>query len=531
MGSAKNIDKIIRQIMTALNADDNAAIIRLGEQIADSPECPYAVLMALGRAYLAENRRVRALEMFERTFEATKESSPSEDFITDLYDNLAQSYGYLGYAAKAFEMYFECYRRVTELRRKSWLFGHVLFMAQCLPFSSQDLFELSRVYDGLFAGITPYKHDLTAVRREILVANRKIRVGYISPDFHSHIVMSFVKGLLEFYDREHFEVYCYSLNKKNDAVTERIRASVDSFIDVGDFDKWTLEKTAQRIYNDHIDILFDLAGHTGRTGLSVLAYKPAPVEISGIGYLGTTGLKTVDYFITDETVDPPGLHDAYFTEKPLYLPSHFCYTNDDAVKQEKGAPCLHTGYVQFASFNQYLKLQDDVLLAWREILERVPNSRLLIKTQSFRDDDLLRIAETRFKNLGFDLSRITLEKPDAYYLGRYNDVDIALDTFPYTGGGTTCDALYMGVPVVTLYSERRNTRFGLGLLHSLGLQYLAVDNLQKYIELATMIAKDTELLNELHCKLRGRFMSSAAGNPVQYVRNMEQRYREILGLT
>ena len=354
----------------------------------------------------------------------------------------------------------------------------------------------------------------------------KIRVGYLSPDFHRHAMFPIYYGFFSCCDKENFTVIGYQLNGSVDGYTHIIRELADEYYDIHGL---TAQQAAQKIREDGIDILVDLAGHSANTGLPVLAYRPARVQISGLGSLCTAGIPAVDYYITDEIVDPPGLHDAYFVEKPLYMPSQFSYAGRNAPASA-GTPCRSRGYIQFASFQAYRKLNDEMLLVWKKILEQVPSAKLLLKSVSFSSLSLEEEAKKRMKSLGMPMDRVIFEQggDEDSYLKRYLDVDIVLDTYPYPGGSTTLDALYMGCPVISLYGERRNTRFGLSILKSVGLEELASADTDSYIQKAIVLAEDQELLDTLHKRLRGMMNESKALSPCHYVKKMESYYRQMI---
>ena len=264
-----------------------------------------------------------------------------------------------------------------------------------------------------------------------------------------------------------------------------------------------------RLPRDEIDVLVDLAGHSAGGALPVFAYRPAPVQVSGLGYVNTTGLSAVDYFLTDDIVDPPA-HEAFFTEEPVCLTSQFLYTAKSAAPEPAGAPSREKGYIVFGVFNHWYKITDEMLFCWREIMARVPKSRLLLKCQ-----ELFAPA----------MQEEALQRPaTSDYMERWLAVDIALDTYPYPGGGTTCDALYMGVPVVTRYGRRRGTRFGLSLLKNVGLEALAAADGRAYIEKAAALAHDAALLDELHRTLRSRLAASPVMQATSYMAEIERFY-------
>ena len=335
------------------------------------------------------------------------------------------------------------------------------------------MYQKSLGYADLFPGIQQFSHRNHRVKE-------KIRIGYVSGDFRQHVMQYFVWPFLAGFDRTQFEVYVYSLGK-SDQYSKFFQTLVTKWRDFSDHTR-DMERIAREIHADEVDILFDLGGHTSDSGLAALAWKPAPVQISGLGYMATTGLPAVDYFVTDHFCDPEGSgSERVYVEKLLRLTSQFCYNGYPHLPASAGTPARTKGYVQFASFNQYLKLHDAMLHAWRGIMERVPTARLLLKNSDYGRPGIAVLAHDRLKRLGFDMSRVQFEGASRDYMLRYLDVDIALDTFPWPGGGTTCDALYMGVPVVSYYTDRHSTRFTYSLLANMGLAELASDRLEDYI--------------------------------------------------
>ena len=267
--------------------------------------------------------------------------------------------------------------------------------------------------------------------------------------------------------------------------------------------------------------MVDLAGHSTNSGLPVFYDRVAKVQVSGLGWMESTGLDCTDYLITDKYIDPDLSN---ITEQPLYLTSQFCYTGRNDVQAAKGTPCKEKGYVTFGVFNHYHKWTDEMLLAWKEILTQLPTARLLMKSQVMASKSAQKLALDRLKALGIDIGRIELEAATNTYMNRYLDVDIALDTFPYPGGGTTCDALYMGVPVVSLYGKRRGSRFGLSILNNVGLGELAVSDINDYIDRAVGLANDVELLDVLHKNLRKMMSESPIMDGKKYMSELEAAY-------
>ena len=385
--------------------------------------------------------------------------------------------------------------------------------------AADELFRAHRAYGALFKETprytyaVPYRHE-------------KIRIGYISPDFRRNVMQHFVQPLLTAYDRAHFEVYVYSTAAEPDEVTAALRPHADVWYDMGGT---APEGIAAQIHADEIDVLVDLAGHASGGALPVLAHKPAPVQVMGLGYTATSGLDAVNYFLTDALCDPVGGEsEQYFTEQLIRLPSQFVYVPRAGLPAPTGTPARRRGYILFGVFNQYRKFTDEMLLLWREIMERVPTAQLLLKSQIFFAPAMAEEARTRLACLGFDLTRVLLEPATTDYMERYLDVDIALDTYPWPGGGTTCDALYMGVPVVTLYGARRSTRFSYALLSLVGLDELAVQSPAEYVAHAAGLAGDLDRLDQLHVSLRARMERSAVMDQEGYMRALEQAYEHAL---
>ena len=234
----------------------------------------------------------------------------------------------------------------------------------------------------------------------------------------------------------------------------------------------------------------------------------------------------MNYFLTDRYLDPPGAHDEDFTEELVRLPhSHFCYTPPER------AVCITNHWhpherIFFASFNNFLKLNDDVLVLWRRILARVPQAQMLLKDGGSRPW-LMRRVKDRARALGLPMDRLIFEGSDADYFNRYGDVDILLDAYPYVGGGTTCDALFAGVPVITRYGDRHGTRFGYSLLRNLGLGELAAATDDEYVEKAVALAGDPARLAKLHAEIAGRMKASPVMDGAGYVRDVEAAYQKM----
>lgn len=487
------------------------------------PPSPYRLLLSARFQFLKKNCR-NAIKIAEQALELE-----GGDLITNmlLRNLLGQAYRLIGNVRKAIEHYKLNAERDLPASVQSGQaemirhdeYSNYLFNLHNLNISREELFAATRGFNDLLANIPRHVHN-----RKKHARHKKIRIGYISPDVRFHVVAFFSAHFFTDYDKTRFEVFVYA-NNAADHITEQIAAAVDGFRNISD----TLAKdVAAQIVQDEVDILIDLAGHSANNLLEVLAYKPAPIQLSGVGYFDSTGLDTMDYFIADKFTDPEGLNERFFTEKLLRLQhSHFCYVWHDLSYPVSPAPCTQAGYVTFASFNNFAKVTDDMLALWSRILRGVPHSRLYLKAAAFKANCGLEPAKERMTAAGIDLERVDFEDIENDYVRRYERVDIALDTFPYPGGGTTCDALYMGVPVITLVGERHNSRFGYSLLVNMGLEELCAFNADDYVQKAVELANDTERLREYHLTLRRRMELSPVMNDTIYMGEVERAYEKI----
>lgn len=289
------------------------------------------------------------------------------------------------------------------------------------------------------------------------------------------------------------------------------------------------QQLAEQIRRDQIDILVDLAAHTSGNRLLVFARKPAPVQVSYLGYPATSGLLTMDYRITDGFADPAGTTEHLHTETLVRLPvCAWCYQAPEEASAIEFRPAAHTEYVTFGCFNQRAKLNAALFDTWCRLLNRVPDSRLKLKAKALNDPAAKREIISLFGRRGIDESRLEIggfKETLAGHLEAYQNVDIALDSFPYHGTMTTCEALWMGTPVVTLAGAAHVSRVGVSLLTAVGLPDLVASNSEEYIEIAARLAGDKEHLAELRATLRQRMQASPLMDAPRFARNMEAAYR------
>ena len=402
-------------------------------------------------------------------------------------------------------------------------YSKYLFMRNYREQGVRESYLAAKKYEELQEAV-PYKHAEAARLPE-----KKLRIGYLSPDFREHAVAYFLAPLLKKFDSSRFTVYCYSTGRA-DHVTKRLRSGPISWRDL----RGRSPRTAARlIAEDGIDILVDLSGHTQNSTLPITAHRPAPVQIAGIGYMNTTGVPAIDYFLSDETCLPSGDERAAagFTEKIIRLPhSHLCYAPGfvrEIPEAGTEAPVHRNGYVTFGSFNNFAKVTDEMLLLWRGILDQVRNSRLVIKSKICSIPSGQKMLRQRLQRLNFELARVELRPYSPDYLEQYRDIDIALDTAPYNGGATTCEALFMGVPVITMRGRSHASRFGASILVNAGVEELVVENDLNYVRRAVQIGNSAKLIGAYHSGLRANVQNSPLMDVQGYMQELEAAYRTV----
>ncbi len=364
--------------------------------------------------------------------------------------------------------------------------------------------------------IQPHSNDRTP--------DRRLRIGYVSPDFRQHPVGRFLLPLLANHDKSRVEIFAYAHVPVPDAMTQRLRSHTDgwrSIVGISD------AQAAELIRQDRIDILVDLAGHTAHGRLLLFARKPAPVQATYLGYPDTTGLSTMDYRLTDAYADPPGQTEPYHSERLARLsPCAWCY---------QPSPCppvteRRDGPITFGCFNAFAKVTEPMLRLWGRILQAVPESRLLLKTAGLGSQAVRRRVQQILSEAHVGPERLELlgHEPDRdRHLALYGAMDIALDTFPYHGTMTTCEALWMGVPVVTLAGATHVSRVGVSLLSNAGLPELVAQDPDHYVRIASTLAADKVRLAELRLNLRQQMEHSPLMDAPHYAANIEAAYRQI----
>ncbi len=353
--------------------------------------------------------------------------------------------------------------------------------------------------------------------------DRRIRIGYLSPNFNSHAVAKFVEPILREHNHSQFEITCYHDSPRTDAVTARFKPFADRWHDVANL---STDAMTQLIAGNSEDILVDLTGHISGSRLAVFARKPAPIQATYIGYQNTTGLEAMDYRITDAVADLPDAG-RFYTERLVRLPCFFCYQISETAVDIGPLPAQSSGIVTFGSLNMPAKLNERVIALWSRLMHEVKNSRMILLIGALGEGDERFVK--MFAEYGIDPTRVTFV-PRAgriEYLNRYNQIDIALDPFPFSGHTTTCDALWMGVPVVTLAGDRYAARMSTSVLtHLPALEWIA-ENPDQYVKIAARLAADLNGLAEIRGGLRNRVETSTITNSATFTRNLEASYRKM----
>jgi len=361
-----------------------------------------------------------------------------------------------------------------------------------------------------------------------LSPSRRLHIGYVSPDFCNHPVANFVEPLIRGLDRDQFEVTCYADVLVEDVFTRRFRNSADRWRDLRGLDD---EKVAALIRDDGIDILVDLAGHTGGNRMPVFARRVAPIQVSYLGYPNTTGLEQMDHRLTDAVADPLGEADALHSEELVRLPGGFlCYAPLSDAPSVSDVPALTQRHVTFGSFNNAKKVNETVVAVWARILTELPGSRLLMKSRELLDPCARLHFHRLFAGHGIDEGRIEMmgRFPDhADHLAAYSRVDVGLDPFPYNGTTTTCEALWMGVPVVTFAGRVHRARVGASLLKHAGLEEFVTTSTNAYVEKALELARDPQALTSLRHELRERVADSTLTNTERAVDSLQAAFLEM----
>ena len=469
---------------------------------------------ALATALRAQNRIDEALAAYRQAIELAPGFAEAHNNLGSLLRITADISGAIA-----------CFRRALALKPDySVAHGNLAYALSYDPAATpEDLLAIHRDWDARHAQRfraewRPHANDRNP--------DRPIRIGFVSADLYRHPIGYFMEPVLAHHDRVNYPMSFYANRLLEDDLTARLRRQADGWLPVtaiGDRD------LAERIRADRIDILVDMSGHTAGHRLAVIARKPAPVQVAWAGYISTTGLAAIDYMITDNHETPPGV-DSYYTETLMRLPDGWlCYAPPEYAPPVGPLPMVEAGAVTFGCFNNLAKLNPPVARLWTQVLDGVPGSRLILKSSGLEkaaSANLIRM----FSDAGLDPARLELQgvSPHRELLGCYNLIDVALDPFPYSGGLTTLEALWMGVPVVTLGNGTRfASRHTVSHLSVVGLTELIAKDDGDYVGIAAGLAQDRDRLAGLRQGLRARMAASPVCDGARFAHNLEALFREM----
>ena len=439
------------------------------------------------------------------------------------HNNLANTLMMLGQLDEALEHY-AAERKLRPENAQSA--SNLLLARQYDPrVSRQTQADEARAWNAQFAAplaqlAQPHQNDYDP--------DRRLRVGYVSSDFHRHPVGYFLAPILQAHDASRIDVYCYANNaSEDDDLTARLRASASGgWRSIAGLDD---DRAADLIREDGIDVLVDLSGHTAGHRLLTFARRPAPVQVSWLGYVDTTGLDAIDAVIADPIFCPPD-EEWSFSERVVCLPNvRWCYAGVEGAPPVSELPALQRGTATFGCFNSLAKLTPETVVLWARVLEAVPDSRLVLRAIGFGSQSARDRYLGLFASHGIDPARIALygKCSHAEYLAAYDEIDVGLDPFPFNGGTVTAESLWMGVPVVTLAGERPVGRMGAAQLGAVGLPELVAESPDAYVEIAAGLAADLPRLATIRRELRPRLQASPLGDVPAFTRDLEAAYRDL----
>lgn len=417
----------------------------------------------------------------------------------------------------------DCYRRAVATKPDiAQAYSNLLFTIQYS--AAHDASKIRQEHDQWQSQLlTRHRFSCPAFSNDTN-PDRRLKVGYVSPCFCSHCQAMFTLPLFAAHDHAQFEIACYSDVLRPDEITAELQTHADVWRDTcGQSD----EQLAATIQNDRIDILVDLNMHMAENRQLMFARKPAPVQVCWLAYPGTTGLSAIDYRLTDPALDPPGQTDPWYSETSVRLPDTFwCYDPLTDETPVSALPALQKGSLTFGSFNNFCKVNDQVLDLWSRVLMRIPRSRLMLLAPLGSSRERL---SAHFQASGISADRLEFcaPRPRREYLELYNHVDIGLDTFPYNGHTTSLDSYWMGVPVISLVGPTVVGRAGASQLQNLGLPELIATSREQFVEIAVRLANDLHHLSTLRATLRPRLKASPLMDALRFARNIEAAYRKM----
>jgi predicted O-linked N-acetylglucosamine transferase (SPINDLY family) len=539
---------VLRGILDLANHRLPAALKRLSKAVVAEPENPFRRFY-FGLAHENSGNIPEAIKQYEKTLELNPGYVPAINNLSRIYcySNISKAEDLCGEGLKLFpgspilhatmgmilsaaglpDKAIKHFRKSLRLNPSdAEVRSAMIFNMNYLPETTiESLLKEEKILQEKIYGCKKFSRSEDIYSIKPKRGKSKIRLGYISPDLHQHSIAFFFEPLIAAHDKDKFLIYCYSDVEIPDEMTGRIRKHADAWRDISHLSN---DKARQLIRNDRIDILIDLFGHTAGRRMELFARRSAPLQISYLGYPGSCGLSNIDFRIGDIYADPPE-SDGFFPETVLRLPNGFWVYSPpwDSSPPTVKSPFLEKDCFTFGSFNNQSKITPEVIAAWSRILKNNINTRLMLKNNSLND---IRVAErvaAAFEEHGVSAARLALApfcNSTEEHLAAYNEVDAALDTFPYNGTTTTFEALWMGAPVITLRGRLHSSRTGGAILSRLGLEEFIADSLEAYIDLASSLPDRMKRLINLRPQLRTMLESSPFCKTAQQTREIEQAY-------
>ena len=491
---------------TKLAQGDYSNAMRLYEELLIQRPGNIAILTNLALAYGKMNKIIEAKNLLCQLVAHAPDNGMAVNNLGKMYLKTGQ-----------IELAIDCFQKALQLLNHSdTIASNFLFSLNFDPKMSPDQISHQHIQWGNSKKLNKKTYQISK--------NDPIRIGYVLPDDFSHELLFFFKPILRYHDRSQFKIFCYANISEPDTVIKTFQAMHIVWRDILNLSDTSVIRQIQK---DEIDILVDLAGHTPKNRLSVFAQKPAPVQVSYLGYPGTTGLQTIDYRLTDIIAGPPSSQE-YHTEKLIYLsPCYVCYEPHQHAPAPKQ---INSERITFGSFHHIEKINQQVVQNWSTILNKLPNAQLFLKSMMLHDEKMQQFVRDLFKKYDVLPDRLVFSgfvDDDIAHLELYHTVDIVLDTFPYNGTTTTFESLWMGVPVLTLAGNTYASCIGKSILTSLGLTDLIATSESDYIDKAIHLAKNKSFINTLRSLLRPLLMNSHLLNAKGFVQQLEALYQEI----
>ena len=523
-------DEIIDQLIDCAreNPDAIAMLTQTGEILLRAKSFEYAE--KIYRSILAIRDDIRAYNLLAFALMETGRVSEAESLVRKAYSIYPQRID-VGISLANILLQKGNFAECEKLLRKALsaditeaqTYSSCLLLLHYLEnVNRENIFNAHKRYAQLYAP----PQGLNDQHQNTIEPDRKLKIGYISPDLGGHSVTWFFMPILKTHNRDKFEVYGYGNVRSPDQITDQFKPMFDVYRDIYGLQA---DNVSQLIKKDAIDILIDLAGHTGGNSIPVLSLKPAPVQVTYLGYPDTTGLAQVDYRLTDKFAEAPDAA-KYYSEKIFYLDEGFlCYCPPASCPDVGPLPAIKNGFMTFGSFNMNKKINSFTIKLWSDVIKNCQNSKLILKFRYASDPSVKEHYFEEFKKAGVPEGRIEIYDwlSQQQHLDFYNRVDIALDTYPYHGTTTTCEALLMGVPVISLVGEHHMSRVGLSILARLGLKFFTASTPDEYVSKAMALAVKPDALAKIRSSMRERIVAGGLCNREKFTKSLEQAYRKM----